>query len=101
MKHYAPVIYLTDHSTGSVKPYKLIVYIGHKTMLALLFEVDQIFDYKLLHSLDAHLAKHAPVISQLIDVAVNKVLQPDDPCKFFYYNEGNMAVKVSNLITKD
>jgi hypothetical protein len=32
---------------------------------------------------------------------VNKVLQPDDPCKFFYYNEGNMAVKVSNLITKD
>jgi len=41
------------------------------------------------------------VISQLIDMAVQKVLQPDDPCKFFYYNEGNMAVKVSNLITKE
>lgn len=32
---------------------------------------------------------------------MNKVLQPDDPCKFFYYNEGNMAVKVSNLITRE
>ena len=47
------------------------------------------------------MAKHAPIISQLIDIAVTKVLQPDDPCKFFYYNEGNMAVKVSNLITRD
>lgn len=34
-------------------------------------------------------------------MAVTKVLQPDDPCKFFYYNEGNMAVKISNLISKD
>jgi len=101
MRNYAPTIYLTDEQSGDVKPYKLMVYIGHKTMLAMLFEVDQVFDHKLLSDLDSHLAKHAPVISQLIDIAVNKVLQPDDPCKFFYYNEGNMAVKVSNLITKE
>jgi len=29
------------------------------------------------------------------------VLVPDDPCKFFYYNEGNMAVKISNLISRE
>ena len=34
-------------------------------------------------------------------MTVQKVTGPDDPCKFFYYNEGNMAVKVSNIITKD
>ena len=78
-----------------------MVYIGHKTMLVLLFEIDFEFNYDFLKKLDSHLAKHAPIISQLIDIAVNKVLQPDDPCKFFYYNEGNMAVKVSNLITRD
>ena len=78
-----------------------MVYIGHKTMLALLLEEDFELEYDFLYRLDQHLAKHAPIISQLIDIAVNKVLQPDDPCKFFYYNEGNMAVKVSNLLTRE
>ena len=78
-----------------------MVYIGHKTMLALLVETDFPLEFNFLSKLDAHLAKHAPIISQLIDIAVNKVLQPDDPCKFFYYNEGNMAVKVSNLLTRE
>jgi hypothetical protein len=101
MRNYAPTVYFTDELTGVTKEYKILVYIGHKTMLALLFDSDFKFDYKILRSLDAHLQKHAPIISQLIDIAVVKVLQPDDPCKFFYYNEGNMAVKVSNQITKD
>lgn len=70
-------------------------------MLALLFDHDFDFTYKILRQLDAHLQKHAPIISQLIDIAVTKVLQPDDPCKFFYYNEGNMAVKVSNQISRE
>ena len=101
MQNFAPIVYFRDSATGEMKAYKLIVYIGHKTMLALLFKADFEFNYEFLSRLDGHLAKHAPIISQLIDIAVNKVLQPDDPCKFFYYNEGNMAVKVSNLITRD
>lgn len=52
---------------GKLKPYRLLVYLGHKTMISLLFEVDFEFDYDFLFKLDAHLAKHAPVISQLID----------------------------------
>ena len=101
MQNFAPIVYFPDSKTGEMKAYKLMVYIGHKTMLALLFNADFEFDYEFLCKLDSHLAKHAPIISQLIDIAVNKVLQPDDPCKFFYYNEGNMAVKVANLITRD
>jgi len=101
MQNFSPTVYLKDEKTGEIKVYRLMVYIGHKTMLALLFDVDFVFEYDFLSRLDAHLAKHAPIISQLIDISVNKVLQPDDPCKFFYYNEGNMAVKVSNLITRE
>jgi hypothetical protein len=101
MKNFTPVVHFKDEQTGKKETFRLMVYIGHKTMIAVLFEEKQDFSYDLLNRLDRHLAKHCPVISQLIDLAVSRVLQPDDPCKFFYYNEGNMAVKVSNLITRD
>lgn len=101
LKNFAPIVYFTDENTGETKAYQLLVYIGHKTMLTLLFDQNYKFEYNMLIKLDAHLQKHAPIISQLIDTAVTRVLQPDDPCKFFYYNEGNMAVKVSNQISKD
>ena len=101
MKNFCPVVYFKDEKTGENKAYRLMVYIGHRTMLALLFDYDFKFDYDFLKKLDTHLAKHAPIISQLIDYSVNKALQPDDPCKFFYYNECNLAVKISNLITKE
>ena len=74
MANYAPIVYFTDPKGGPPKAYRLMVYIGHKTMLAMLFDVDFKFDYAFLSKLDAHLAKHAPIISQLIDIAVNKVL---------------------------
>lgn len=67
------MVYFPDKE-GKIKAYRLMVYIGHKTMLALLFDEDFTFDYPFLQKLDAHLAKHAPIISQLIDIAVNKVL---------------------------
>jgi hypothetical protein len=62
MQNFAPVVYFTD-SEGKLKAYRLMVYIGHKTMLALLFDVDFNFDYTFLKKLDTHLAKHAPIIS--------------------------------------
>ena len=74
MKNYAPTVYFTDEQSGKIKAYKLMVYIGHKTMIALLFDVEQVFDHAFLDKLDNHLAKHCPIISQLIDAAVNKVL---------------------------
>ena len=74
MRNFAPVVYLNDEKTGEIKAYRLMVYIGHKTMVAMLFDVDFVFTYSFLDRLDGHLAKHAPVISQLVDIAVNKVL---------------------------
>ena len=73
MQNFAPIVYFPDKD-GNLKAYRLMVYIGHKTMLALLFDANFTFDYKFLQKLDGHLAKHAPIISQLIDIAVNKVL---------------------------
>ena len=78
MRNYAPKVFFTDEQTGETKEYRLLVYIGHKTMLALLFDHDFDFTYKILRQLDAHLQKHAPIISQLIDIAVTKVLPSDD-----------------------
>jgi hypothetical protein len=40
MRNFCPTVYFKDEKTGESKPYKLMVYIGHKTMLALLFEND-------------------------------------------------------------
>ena len=62
MQNFAPIVYFPDQD-GKVKAYRLMVYIGHKTMLALLFDVDFTFDYSFLQKLDSHLAKHAPIIS--------------------------------------
>lgn len=62
MQNFAPTVYLKDKD-GEIKPYKLMVYIGHKTMLALLLEDDFELNYDFLFKLDQHLAKHAPIIS--------------------------------------
>jgi len=40
MRNFAPIVYFADPNGGELKPYRLMVYIGHKTMLALLFDVD-------------------------------------------------------------
>lgn len=70
MDNFSPVVYFKNQVTGEIEAYRLMVYIGHKTMIALLFEEKQVFTYDLLNKLDKHLAKHCPVISQLIDIAV-------------------------------
>ena len=38
MCNYAPVVHIKDEHTGEEKTYKMMVYIGHKTMIALFFE---------------------------------------------------------------
>jgi hypothetical protein len=48
MQNFAPIVYFKDSQTGEMKAYKLIVYIGHKTMLALLFNADFEFNYEFL-----------------------------------------------------
>lgn len=63
MDNFAPVVYFKNPVTGKIEAYRLLVYIGHKTMIALLFEEKHVFTYDLLFRLDKHLGKHCPVIS--------------------------------------
>jgi hypothetical protein len=51
MQNFAPTVYLKDKD-GEIRPYKLMVYIGHKTMLALLLEDDFELNYDFLFKLD-------------------------------------------------
>ena len=39
MQNFAPIVYFPDKN-GTQKAYRLMVYIGHKTMLALLFDAN-------------------------------------------------------------
>ena len=66
MRVFAPVVHFKDEQGQDVQ-YRMMVYIGHKTLLILKFEVDFEFTYDFLIRLDSHLQKHVAVISNLID----------------------------------
>lgn len=74
---------------------------ANKTLLAILFKHDHVFTYKFLSELNGYLTLHAPPISQQLDLMITKVLGKEDPIRFVYFNQMNLAVKFSNLITKD
>ena len=62
--NFAPIVYFKDEKEGGkIKKYRLMVYIGHKTLIALLFDVEFKLTYDYLTKLDVHLAKHAQIIS--------------------------------------
>lgn len=57
--NFAPEVYFkeTDPETGKkvVNKYRMMVYVGHKTILAILFDHEVNFTYDHLKRLDAHL----------------------------------------------
>jgi len=40
MNNFAPTVYFKDELTGELKAYRMMVYIGHKTIVTLLFDHD-------------------------------------------------------------
>ena len=52
-------------------------------------------------ALNNFLAMHVPAVSAQLESVVTKVLQKEDPIRFLYYNKMNMAVKFSNLVSKE
>ena len=44
---------------------------------------------------------HVPAVSAQLEGAVGKVLAKEDPIRFLYFNKMNMAVKFSNLVSKE
>jgi hypothetical protein len=85
-----------------MKAYKLLVYQGHRCLVTLLFEAASFKPtYKLLDSLNSFLTLHVPAVSTQLEQVVSKVLTKEDPIRFLYYNRMNMAVKFSNLVSKE
>jgi len=50
----------------------MFVFLGFKTMTVLLFKVDFDFTHAFLTSLNAHLSRQVPILSQLLDQIVNR-----------------------------
>ncbi len=42
-----------------------------------------------------------PAVSDQLDQIISKVLLKEDPIRFLYFNQMNLAIKYSNLITKE
>ena len=50
----------------------MFVYLGYKTMIVLLFKPDFDFTHQFLHSINAHLNRQVPILSQLLEQIVNR-----------------------------
>jgi hypothetical protein len=83
----------------------MLVYQGHRCLVTLLFKVEgnaqYPFTYLLLSSLSNFLNMHVAAVSAQLESVVSKVLAKEDPIRFLYYNKMNMAVKFSNLVSKE
>ena len=67
---FAPLVYLktsSDEKDTELTPYRMFVYLGYKTMTVLLFKADFDFTHAFLLSLNAHLSRQVPILSQLLD----------------------------------
>lgn len=80
----------------------MLVFMSLKTMVVLLFPNDHKFTHGLVTKLQTHLSRQVPLLSQLIDA---KVARPppnqEDAIRFFYYSRMNLAIKLSNIVSKE
>lgn len=54
------------------KPYKLVVFLGLKTIIVLFLKNDKPVSIKTLSQLNVHLSKQVPILSQLLDEFLSK-----------------------------
>jgi hypothetical protein len=101
MDVYAPRIYIKQSIDGSVRPYRMLVYQGHRCLVTMLFKDDHRFTFKSLEAITNFLNLHVPAVSSQLEQVVSKVLTKEDPIRFLYFNRMNMAVKFSNLVSKE
>ena len=98
---FAPKIHIRNTSNESIEVYRMMVYYSNKTMIVLLFNHDYNFSYQFLDSVNYFLGRNVPAVASQLDAVISKVLGKEDPIRFFYFNQMNLALKFSNLITKD
>eukprot|EP00352_Strombidinopsis_acuminata_P009024 CAMPEP_0176354170 /NCGR_PEP_ID=MMETSP0126-20121128/12353_1 /TAXON_ID=141414 ORGANISM="Strombidinopsis acuminatum, Strain SPMC142" /NCGR_SAMPLE_ID=MMETSP0126 /ASSEMBLY_ACC=CAM_ASM_000229 /LENGTH=95 /DNA_ID=CAMNT_0017706205 /DNA_START=1202 /DNA_END=1489 /DNA_ORIENTATION=+ len=83
-----------------MKPYKLMVYQGYKTLMVMLFDEDTLYTAPMLKDLTNQLNKQLPGTSQMIEQIIQKGVSSNDQLRFFYFSKMNMAIKFSNDLTK-
>ena len=72
---FAPIVYLRTSESESdteLRPFRMFVFLGYKTMTVLIFKVDFEFTQSFLMSLNAHLSRQVPILSQLLEQIVNR-----------------------------
>jgi hypothetical protein len=84
----------------------MLVYQGHRCLVTILFKLETDFDnypftYGLLEKLNTFLGLHVPAVSSQLEAVVSKIAVKEDPIRFLYFNRMNLAVKFSNLMSKD
>ena len=80
---FAPTIYMqSEHSSPDesesqqpLTPYKMLVFLGFKTMVVVFLKHDYKVNYKMLAALNTHLTRQVPILSQLLDQVVSKPSQ--------------------------
>ena len=72
-------------------------------MITLFFKPDFQFTTSFIQNINAHLSRQIPILSQLLDqiVAKPQLSQQEDPLRFFYFSRMNLAIKLSNLASKE
>lgn len=72
-------------------------------MLVSLFKPDFKFTFKFVKQIQAYMSRQVVVLSQLLDQQISKPLPAADsePVRFFYFSKMNLALKISNLASKD
>jgi hypothetical protein len=81
----------------------MFVYLGYKTMLVTFYKPEQEFSYKFVRQLQTYINRQVVVLSQLLDQQIAKPMPApeSEPVRFFYFSKMNLALKISNLVSKD
>jgi len=62
----------SDEDDNELQSFRMFVYLGYKTMLVLLLKPDVEFTHQFLNSINAHVSRQVPILSQLLEQIVNK-----------------------------
>jgi hypothetical protein len=70
---FLPTVYINDSlEKKEPRPFKLVVFLGLKTMVVLFLRNDYRINLKMLAQLNVHLSKQVPILSQLLDEVLSK-----------------------------
>ena len=81
----------------------MFVYLGYNTMFVMLLNPETLITNTKHRQLHAYLSRQVGVLSQLLDQQVSRPVlsNNESQVRFFYFSKMNLALKISNLVSKD